>query len=182
METVAPSFASDTDRAMKVLEQLITNPGKSSSLLLKDPASSTGSSWHLCLPSHFNSALDLRFLQKQQTKNKEVVRTWKEWVQGGRFHFNEGSIIYDQDVSSIKTWGEKLEAINFYIVIRSSKPVSVKIEKDEETGLKIVRRNPGMVTFAIYDSKESFRNDTPREATMNQDKFLEFAITGRLRD
>jgi hypothetical protein len=182
VETIALSIAKDATDAMEILRQLRTKPGTSSSVLFKNPATNTHSTWHLCLPPHFNSALDLRFLQKQQMKNKKIVRTWKEWVQGGRFSFNEGSIIYDQDVSEIQTWGRKLEIINFYIVIRSARPVTIKTEKDENTGLKVVRRNPGMVTFGIYHSSSTVDKDMPREVTMTQDEFIEFAISGTLKN
>ena len=173
------SVAEDAYAAEKVLQQLIDAPGKSGSILLKDPAASTQSSWHLWLPAHFNSALDLRFLQKQKTKNKEIVQTWKEWVQGSRFQFNEGSMIYDRDVSGLETWGEKLEAIDFYIVINSSRPVSIKNEKDDKTGVKIMRRNPGLIKFGIYTSEHACSNAKPEEMTMTQDEFVRFAMTGK---
>ena len=179
MAAVTLSVAEDADAAEKVLQQLIDAPGKSGSILLKDPAASTQSSWHLWLPPHFNSALDLRFLQKQKTKNKEVVQTWKEWVQGGRFQFNEGSMIYDRDVSGLETWGEKLEAIDFYIVINSSRPVSIKNEKDDKTGLKTIRRNPGLVKFGIYTSEIACSDAIREEITMTQDEFVRFAMTGK---
>jgi hypothetical protein len=179
LEAVTLSVAEDAYAAEKVLQQLIDAPGKSGSILLKDPAASTQSSWHLWLPAHFNSALDLRFLQKQKTKNKEIVQTWKEWVQGSRFQFTEGSIIYNRDVSAIRTWGEKLRAIDFYVEINSSSPVSLKTEKDEKTGFRIVRRNPGLVSFAIYASGPDSSEDVSREISMTQDEFVRFAITGK---
>ena len=179
LEAVTLSVAEDAYAAEKVLQQLIDAPGKSGSILLKDPAASTQSSWHLWLPAHFNSALDLRFLQKQKTKNKEIVQTWKEWVQGSRFQFNEGSMIYDRDVSGLETWGEKLEAIDFYIVINSSRPVSIKNEKDDKTGVKIIRRNPGLIKFGIYTSEHACSNAKPEEMTMTQDEFVSFAMTGK---
>jgi hypothetical protein len=179
LQAVSMSIAENAQLAEDVLQKLITRPGKSSSILLKDPLTTTPLSWHLCLPPHFNSALDLRFLQKQKTKNKQIVQAWKEWVQGGRFHFNEGSIIYDKDVYGIEVWRERLKAIKFYVVIVSSRSVTVKISKDVETGLKIVCRNPGSVTYRIYTPNHAFGSDLSEEITVSQDEFVRFAITGR---
>jgi hypothetical protein len=179
VEAVALSVATDASAAEDIWQQLTTKPGKSSPILLKDPAASTHASWHLWLPPHFNSALDLRFMQKQKTRDKEVVHSWKEWVQGGRFQFNEGSLIYDRDVSACETWAEKLSASGFYILINASRPVSVKIANDEETGLRTVHRNPGFVSFEIYTSGASGADDGPEEVSMTQDEFVRFAITGQ---
>ena len=178
MDTKPLSIAQGVDSAIKVFKELIEKPGKNSTSLLKEPAASTDPSWHLWLPAHFNSALDLRFLQKQKTKNKEVVASWKEWVQGGRFHFNEGSILYDRDVSALETWGDKLAAIDFYILIHAAKPVTVKTVKEEGTGMRSMRRHPGMVSFAIHAGGSAASEQPPKEITMTQDDFVRFAITG----
>lgn len=178
VETVALSVATDASAAENILRQLTTKPGKSSPILLKDPATSTPPSWHLWLPPHFNSALDLRFMQKQKIRDKEVVKVWKEWVQGGKFQFSEGSIIYNRDVSGVDTWVEKLRALDFYVVINSSRPVSLKTEIDEKTGLRIVRRNPGLVSFSICAAGPASDNDVLEETAMTQDEFVRFAITG----
>jgi hypothetical protein len=180
MDVKALSIAKDATEALCILGELTHNPGKNSSSLLKDPSASTGQSWHLWLPPHFNAALDLRFLQKQKTKNKKVVAAWKEWVQGGRFQFNEGSILYDRDVSSLATWGDKLAAIEFYVLIHAARPVTVKPVKEENTGLRNMRRHPGMVSFAIHAAKPSGSERMSKEITMTQDEFVCFAITGKL--
>jgi hypothetical protein len=179
VEALALSVAEDARAAEQILYQLTTKPGKSSPMLLKDPAASTHPSWHLWLPPHFNSALDLRFMQKQKTRDKEVVHSWKEWVQGGRFQFNEGSLIYDRDVSAFETWGETLKAINFYVLIKASRPVSMKISRDEETGQRVVNRNPGLVSFEIYTTIPSSADDRPEEVSLTQDEFVHYAITGQ---
>jgi hypothetical protein len=181
VEAVAFSVATDASAAEDVLRQLTSKPGKSSSILLKDPTASTHPSWHLWLPPHFNSALDLRFMQKQKTRDKEVVNSWKEWVQGGRFQFNEGSMIYDRDVSACQTWGEKLSAMKFYILINASRPVSMKIVNDEETGLRTVLRNPGFVSFEVYRTGSSGADHEPEEISMTQDEFVCYAIAGKLK-
>jgi hypothetical protein len=179
MQPKTLTVAEDSRAALAILQDVTNKPGKNSASLLKNPAASTDPSWHLWLPPHFNSALDLRFLQKQKTKNKEVVAAWKEWVQGGRFQFNEGSILYDRDVSALDTWGDKLAAIDFYILIHAARPVSVKPVKEEATGGRSMRRNPGMVSFAIHATKLSGAEQVSKDITMTQDEFVRFAITGQ---
>ena len=90
----------------------------------------------------------------QQIKNKEAVRKWKEWSQGSSFRFNEGAIIYDRDVSSLETWGDKLDAIDFYIVLGEIQPVSFRastaseVSADEDPGG--VQRHPGSVNLKVF--------------------------------
>jgi hypothetical protein len=179
MEPKTLSIADQPDAALAILQDLSEKPGKNSATLLKDPAAFTPPSWHLWLPPHFNSALDLRFLQKQKTKNKEVVAVWKEWVQGGRFQFNEGSILYDRDVSALDTWGDKLAAIEFYVLIHAARPVTMKPVKEEDTGLRKMLRNPGQVSFAIHAANPSGSEQVSKEITLTQDEFVRFAITGQ---
>lgn len=118
-------------------------------------------------------------MQKQKTRDKEVVDSWKEWVQGGRFQFNEGSMIYDRDVSAYETWGEKLSVIKFYILIKSSRPVSMKMSNDEETGLRAISRNPGLVSFEIVTAGSLDSVCEPEEVSMTQDEFVRYVITGK---
>ena len=100
------SVAPDAKAAKQALDVLISMNIKGGKTLLKDPDAASHSSWHLWLPRHFNTSLDLKYIWRQQVKNKEVVRKWKEWAQGSSFCFNEGAIIYDRDVSEMETWGE----------------------------------------------------------------------------
>lgn len=179
MEPKSLSIAAHSNAALAILQDLIEKPGKNSASLLKDPAAATPPSWHLWLPPHFNSALDLRFLQKQKTKNKDVVAVWKEWVQGGRFQFNEGSILYDRDVSDLDTWGDKLAAIDFYVLIHATRPVTMKPVKDESTGLRVMRRHPGLVSFSIHTPLPAGSEQMSSDITMTQDAFVRFAITGQ---
>ncbi len=179
MDAKPLTIAEDVHAADKVLQGLTRQPGKNSTTLLKHPAGSTPSSWHLWLPPHFNAALDLRFLQKQKTRNKEVVQSWKEWVQGGRFQFNEGAILYDRDVSDLQTWGEKLDAIDFYVLIHAARPVSVKSVQDDATGRRDMRRHPGLVSFEIIPAKPGAAEASPTSLTLSQDAFVRFAITGQ---
>ena len=192
MPIVSTSVAKEAPAAAALLKSLIANPGRTQPTLLKDPAITTDPSWHLCLPPHFNTALGLKFLQKQKVKNKEIVERWREWVQGSNFAFSEGSIIYDRDVSQMETWGEKLEAVDFYVVLGSTRPVSLKTNRDASTGLKKVERDPGLVTFRIYSSDSSTSpspgkvadvmnaNSFPQDQFLQvtQDEFVRFAITG----
>jgi hypothetical protein len=180
------SIAKDAAAAATLLKGLIAKPGRSQPTLLKDPATSTDSSWHLCLPPHFNAALGLKFLQKQKVKDKVVIERWKEWNQGSNFSFSEGSIIYDRDVSQMETWGEKLDAVEFYIVLGPAKPVSLRSLCDPSTGLKRAERYPGLVTFRIcYPRPGEVASSLNKETSLQdnfyqltQDEFVRFAITG----
>jgi hypothetical protein len=167
--------------AEETLSLLLEKNSKGSKTLLKDPHSATHPSWHLWLPSHFNTSLDLRFIWRQQTKNKEVVQKWKDWAQGTSFCFNEGAIIYDRDVSSLETWGEKLDTINFYVVIGPTRPVSLRsgssLESRSDGGLS---RDPGSVNFKIYVPTSDHASVIAHEHTVTQDQFALYSITGRL--
>jgi len=176
------SFAVNASEAEEALDMLVFGVGKVGKKLLKCPSASTPSSWYLSLPPHFNTALGLKFSQKQKVKNAKVVERWKEWAQSGNFCFNEGSIIYDRDVYGLKTWGEKLEAVNTFVVIGKTVPVSLRIFKDEETGCKKTRRDPGLVTFKIYglDHGSTLKSTLIREVSSTQDDFVRFAISGKL--
>ena len=164
--------------AEATLAKLISLSGKSSPILLKNPALPTPPSWHLWLPPHFNAALDLRFIWKQQVRDKEIVRKWKEWAQGSNFCFNEGAIIYDRDVSMLKTWGEKLDAIDFFVDLGATKPVSLKTALDPATGSNTVVRNPGSVKYKIYRPGPNYSSIASEEVTVTQDEFVRFAISG----
>jgi len=175
----SPSYAVDAVDALATLDSLITGSRKVGKKLLKCPSAPSPSSWHLSLPPHFNTALGLKFSQKQKVKNKQVVERWKEWVQSGNFDFDEGSIIYDRDVHGLKAWGEKLAAIESYVVIGKTRPVSLRIYKDETTGFKETMRDPGLVTFKIYVPDSSLGSICIREVTSTQDEFVRFAISGK---
>ena len=141
MSSSVLAIAKDARTAVETLDLLLQKSSKGGKALLKDPLSKTSPSWHLCLPPHFNTSLDLRYIWRQKTKNKEVVQKWKEWSQGSCFCFNEGAIIYDRDVTGLETWGDKLSAINFYVVIGPSRPVSLRSAsvKSADTSTEIGR-------------------------------------------
>ncbi len=174
------SYAANASEAEVALDSLLSGASKAGKKLLKFPSCSTPSSWFLSLPPHFNSALGLKFSQKQKVKNAKVVERWKDWTQSGSFCFNEGSIIYDRDVYGLKTWGEKLAAIQIFVVIGKAIPVSLRTFKDEDIGLEKTRRDPGLVTFKIYGIAHdtSFKPTFLREVTSTQDSFVRFAISG----
>lgn len=178
MPVANPSAASNADEAAKLLSTLISKPRKSISTLLKNPTTTTDSSWHLCLPPHFNNALGLKYQQKQQVRDKEVIRRWREWTQGSNFSFGEGSIIYDRDVSGIETWGEKLKAIEFYVVLGPSRPASSKTLVDPASGLKKVERDPGLVSVSVYTPSTKSIAEQSKSLLLTQDEFVMFAITG----
>lgn len=181
MSSTALTFAQDAKVAEVALDRLLSKSGKGGKVLLKDPHSSTHSSWHLWLPPHFNTSLDLRLLWRQQTKNKEVVRKWKEWAQGSIFCFNEGAIIYDRDVTGLETWGDKLDAIDFYVVIGQSRPVTMRSGSNLKAGFDDgANRDPGLVSFRIYTPTTNHGSAIEQEHTVTQDCFVRFAISGEL--
>jgi hypothetical protein len=167
--------------AERTLDLLLVQDSEASKVLLKDPHAATHSSWHLWLPPHFNASLDLRFIWRQQVKNKEIVSKWKEWSQGSSFCFNEGAIIYDRDVSGLETWGEKLDTIDFYVVIGHSKPAisqpgrDLSLEDSNSTN-----RNQGSVNIKIYMPTSDHGSVLSGEYTVTQEQFVLYAISGRL--
>jgi hypothetical protein len=177
------NYAVDAAEAEATLDFLISGSRRAGKNLLKCPSAPTPLSWHLCLPPHFNTALGLKFSQKQKVTNGQVTDRWKEWVQSGNFDFNEGSIIYDKNVCGLKTWGEKLAVIESYVVIGKTRPISLRILNDETTGFKMTSRDPGLVTFKIYvpdrDPESSLKSICISEVTTTQDEFLRFAISGK---
>lgn len=163
------------------LDLLLSKSGKAGKALLKDPHTATHSSWHLWLPVHFNASLDLRFTRRQQTKNNEVIRKWKEWSQGTSFCFNEGAIIYDRDVTELETWGEKLDAIDFYVVLGPTKPVTLRSGSNSSTeAADSANRDPGSVNFMIYMPTDNHGSVVSHEHTVTQDHFVRYAISGKL--
>ena len=179
--TQTASYADDAAGAEAALDLLISGSRKGGKKLLKCPSAPTPSSWHLCLPPHFNAALGLKFAYKQKVTNRQVAERWKEWVQSGNFDFNEGSIIYDTDVCGLNTWGEKLAAIESYVVIGKTRPVSLRIINEDATDSVKTHRDPGLVTFKIYvpDPEAGLKSNCIREVTLTQDEFVRFAISGK---
>lgn len=181
MSSVDLAISHEASEAEKTLDLLLSKSGKAGTLLLKDPHAATPPSWHLWLPEHFNASLDLRFAWRQQTINKEVVGKWKEWVQGSSFCFNEGAIIYDRDISGLETWGEKLDAINFYVVIGPSRPVTLRSGSNSSPkGKDSSARDPGSVNFKIYIPRGNQGSVVTQEHTVTQDDFVRYAISGKL--
>jgi hypothetical protein len=180
--TQAISYAEEAGEAEAALNLLLSGSRNGEKKLLKCPSTPTPSSWHLCLPPHFNTALGLKFSQKQKVTNRQVAERWKEWVQSGNFDFNEGSIIYDTDVCGLKTWGEKLAAIESYVVIGKTRPVSLRVFNEEASDFMKTNRDPGLVTFKIYvpDPESDIKSICIKEVTSTQDEFIRFAISGKL--
>lgn len=113
-------------------------------------------------------------------RNKEIARKRKEWVQGSNFCFNEGSIIYDRDVSALETWGEKLDAIDFFVDLGVTRPVSLKTSVDPATGTTSVLRDPGSIHYKIYRPGPSHSSVLSEEVTVTKTSlfvlpFLELA-------
>ena len=70
--TQTASYAGDAAEAEAALDLLISGSRKGGKNLLKSPSTPTPSSWHLCLPPHFNTALGLKFSYKQKVTNRQV--------------------------------------------------------------------------------------------------------------
>jgi hypothetical protein len=178
------SVAQDAKTAEQLLDLLISANSKGSQALLKDPQGASHTSWHLWLPPHFNTSLDIRYTSRQQVKNKEVIRKWRDWAQGSNFYFNEGAIIYDRDVSSLETWGDKLDTIDFYIVLGPTQPVSFRgnpgYAASADDGTPGTGRNPGSVNFKVYVPTSDHRSIVSEEHDVSQDQFVRYAITGSL--
>jgi len=174
------TISHDARMAEETLDLLLAKSSKAGKVLLKDPHAATHPSWHLWLPAHFNTSLDLQFTWRQQTRNKEVVRKWKEWSQGSSFCFNEGAIIYDRDVTGLETWGEKLDAIDFYVVIGPSRPVTLRPGSNFSTeAADSANRDPGSVNFKIYIPTSNHGSVIAQEHTVTQDYFVRYAILGK---
>lgn len=151
--------------------------------LMKDPYGSSHSSWHLWLPPHFNNSLGMQYVQRQKQRDKKVVARWSEWIQGSNFCFNEGAIIYDRDVSNLTTWDDRLKAIDFYVVLGPTQPVSYRtsgsnVPSDKASGNP--RRNPGSVKFKVYVPTGGSSSSPSEEHSVSQDQFVRYAITGSL--
>tara|TARA_Y100001968_G_scaffold127966_1_gene116839 strand:- start:2675 stop:3292 length:618 start_codon:yes stop_codon:yes gene_type:complete len=152
---------------------------KHSSLLLKDPLGKSHSSWHLCCPQHFNDAMDIKYIEKTQVKDKVVVDRWREWVQGTNFNFEEGSVLYDRDVSGYVTWGEKLSLIKFFVEVYKSTPVSIIEKIDPNNGKVVLVRDKGHIEFHIFEPTEDKKScKVVEKIDINQDDFVRYAISG----
>lgn len=77
-----------------------------------------------------------------------------------------------------ETWGDKLDAIDFFVDLGVTRPVSVKTSVDPGTGLTRVLRDPGSVHYKIYRPGHSHSSVLSEEATVTQDEFVRFAISG----
>ncbi len=175
------TIAEDAEKAEETLDLLLAKSSKGGKALLKDPLSATPPSWHLWLPPHFNTSLDLQYIWRQKTKNKEVVEKWREWSQGSSFSFNEGAIIYDRDVTGLETWGDKLDAINFFLVIGPSRPVTLQPGSTSSARNDVrTDRDPGQINFKIYVPTKNHGSVIDQEHTVTQDDFVRYAISGRL--
>ena len=181
MSSAVLTIAQDAKMAEETLGLLLAKRSKGGKALLKDPHSATNPSWHLWLPPHFNTSLDLRFIWKQKIKDKVVVEKWKEWAQGSSFCFNEGAIIYDRDVTELETWGDVLDAIDFYLVIGPSRPVTLRSASNSRARVDSKsNRDPGSVNFKIYVPTSNHGSVIAQEYTVSQDHFVRYAISGNL--
>lgn len=143
---------------------------------LKDPKDSAPG-WYLCMPYHYNTSLDIRYVYRTRTENNKVVEKWKEWKQGGMFSFNEGALIYDPlryaPGIGCGRWIDTLWNIDFFVEIMESKGVTLTPDK---------KRDPGRLVFREYKVKKDTGRPRldPADYTTTQDGFVYYAITGKL--
>ncbi|MCP9888904.1 hypothetical protein KBY96_13310, partial [Cyanobium sp. ATX 6A2] len=82
---------------------------------------------------------------------------------------------------SLETWGDKLDAIDFYVVIGQSRPVSLRSGSNLKAGVDdSANRDPGLVNFKIYKPTTNHGSVIEQEHTVTQDGFVRFAISGKL--
>ena len=88
-------------------------------------------------------------------------------------------------MTGLETWGDKLSAINFYVVIGPSRPVSlrsasVKSADTSTDDADLANRDPGSVNFKIYHPTSDDGSVIIEEHTITQDQFVRYAISGQL--
>ena len=84
----------------------------------------------------------------------------------------------------METWGDKLDAIDFYIVLGETQPVSLRVSTTSEAttdeGQGGVQRHPGSVNFKVFVPTSDHRSTFSHEHTVTQDQFVRYAISGSL--
>ena len=157
-----------TEQALDILEHVIREkPGreKRTIRLLKDPAAETTDGWHMCVPSYFNDALDIRLTERKVNKKPTLV-----WTQGASFSFKVGDTLYDT-LDAYKSWSDALRTIDLCAQVKmgsNAGPV------DSNSG-----RFDGLVKFSIFTPTQDRSRLVERsEHTMSQDDFVRFLISG----
>lgn len=154
---------------------------KRTSNLLRDPLSQDTPDWYMCVPSFFNNALDIKFIERVKTikqqdqenpnsKVKKIKKTELVWTQGSAFFFEEGCTLYDT-INGYLEWSEAIKKIKLCIQIIKSVEATPRIAD--------LDRDPGSITFKILVPNQEKTKLTPLgDYIMTQDEFIRFLIAG----
>ncbi len=151
----------------RLLESLTQGEGilRRTTDLLKAPDADSPNQWHMCVPSCFNAALDIRYSERKKNKKPYWV-----WTQGADFSFAAGDIIYDTP-DGYKVWSEALKSIKRCVQISEAKPAGGAEEGDRYSGLvkaKVFRPNEKRSALCLE-----------QELQMTQYDFVSYLIFGR---
>ena len=139
------------------------------------PSSGECEGWVFSIPTCFNPALDIYFIEKQEVKDKKVVRRWMEWSQGTTFSFEPNDVFYDAKIDGVSLWSDCMKMINHCVQVKFASPVRIEGEGDDS------RRHPGSVVFdLLVPDKGRSRMVVEREVTTSQDGLIRYLISGSL--
>lgn len=149
----------------------MTARSKRLSELLKEPDDEQTSSWFMCVPSCFNSALDIL-----QTPRKEGGKECLVWTQGSAFSFKVGDILYDTS-KAYSTWSEALKHMAFCVRVEQASDATPP--KKGKTQQESIQRISGFIRCSILiPDKHRITVKEAGEFQMTQDEFVRFLIRG----
>lgn len=129
--------------------------------------------WYFCVPPYFNDALDIRLIEREQVKDKKVVRRYWEWSQGSLFSFSEGDIVYDTPTIEGEPWKEQLKRIGVALQVLKDSKADLLGEGDN------AHRFAGHVECVVLSPDESHERLEERgSVSMSQDDFVRVLISG----
>jgi hypothetical protein len=145
---------------------------KRENVLLREPCS-YAKDWFFCVPPYFNDALDIRLMERQEVKNKQIIRRYMAWSQGSLFTFSEGNIIYDVPFGVSEPWSETMKKINVALQVRKASPAALVGEGDN------VHRFGGNVQCSVSTPDENRERLIERgQVSMTQDELVRVLIEG----
>jgi len=156
-----------TQNVIHTLDAIIRQEARQmrSTELLREPSADSTDGWYMCVPSCFNSALDI----KQTERKKAIV-----WTQGSAFAFTRGDTLYDT-AEAYKVWSAAMKKISLCIQVKDATSSGFAEAKSA--------RFPGSVTFSILvPSKDRTKIVERGDHTMSQDDFVRFLIVGPSRE
>lgn len=129
--------------------------------------------WFFCVPPYFNDALDIRLMEREQVKDKKVIRRYLAWSQGSLFGFSAGDVIHDAPLEENEPWDKCLQKVNISLQIISSSSADLVGEGHD------VYRSPGIVECAVFTPDEARTKLVERgQIRMTQDEFVRVLIAG----